>query len=562
MSQADLEAPTSSASPGSRWWPWAAGNDERARRAAHIRLARWTFVVAAVASVPMLLFWLGRYFWFYWDEWDFLAGRTAWNLHDLVRPHNEHWSTLPVLAFRAAFQVFGLNSYRPYQLMIVLCHIAVATLLRVIMRRVGVGPWIATLLAVVLLFFGPGSQNIVWAFQIGFVGAVAFGLMQFVLTDHDGPVDRRDWLGLACGLAALMCSGVGVAMVFGVGVAVLVRRGWRLAAFSTVPLAAIYGLWWLSQPPKTSENPNHLGPVQFARAVLDFARAGIGATFRSIAYFPYGGWVLAAVLVAGVVLALQGRKLGELRNRYAIVVGVFASGFAFLLSSASGRAALGPAFARASRYEYLGLVFLLPLFGVALSAIARRSAIAGLVVGLMFLSVIPGNVTKFEPGGIVNSQYFAAMRRTLFSVPDSPFADQVPSWATIDPISARDATVGWFEATDRDGRMPSAPALTDAPADGLELRLTVQQSGDTRLPDDGSCQELTGPVVLDEPVGQPFHVGGPPATFTMKGSRGTVVSVTYQPAFGSTFSIELPDRPVTLTPGKPNVLNGPTVLCR
>ena len=140
MTDLDLEAPTSSASTGSRWWPWAAGNDDRARRDAHVRLARLTYIVAAVASVPLLLFWLGRYFWFYWDDWDFVAGRTAWNLQDLVRPHNEHWSTLPVLAYRAAFQVFGLHSYRPYQLMIVLCHVAVATLLRVIMRRVGVGP--------------------------------------------------------------------------------------------------------------------------------------------------------------------------------------------------------------------------------------------------------------------------------------------------------------------------------------------------------------------------------------------------------------------------------------
>jgi len=563
MTDLDLEAPTSSASTGSRWWPWAAGNDDRARRDAHVRLARLTYIVAAVASVPLLLFWLGRYFWFYWDDWDFVAGRTAWNLQDLVRPHNEHWSTLPVLAYRAAFQVFGLHSYRPYQLMIVLCHVAVATLLRVIMRRVGVGPWIATILAVVLLFFGPGSQNIVWAFQIGFVGSVMFGLGQLVLTDHDGGIDRRDWLGLALGLAALMSSGVGVAMVFGVGVAVLVRRGWRIAAFSTVPLAGAYALWWLSQRPETSQNPNHLGPVDFAHAMLDFARTGIGATFRAIAYFPYAGWLAAAILVVGVVLALrdQVQDLGRLRQRYAIVLGVFAAGFAFLLSSASGRAALGPAFATASRYMYLGLVFLLPLFGVALTAIARRSAVAGVVVGLLFLSVIPGNITKFDPVGIVNSQYFAAERRTLFSGPSSPFADQVPSWAMIDPLSARDATIGWLEATDRTGRMPSVPALTDEQADQLELRLAVQQGGEGTVPDDASCRPVTDPEVLTVPVGQTFHVGGSPVSFTMTGSRGTKASIQYQPAFGTEFSIELPDRQVTLVPAKAVGVSGPTVLC-
>ena len=58
------------------------------------------------------------------------------------------------------------------------------------------------------LFLGSGYQNIVWAFQIGFVGSLVFGLAHLLLIDHDGGFDRRDALGLAFGLAGLMCSGV------------------------------------------------------------------------------------------------------------------------------------------------------------------------------------------------------------------------------------------------------------------------------------------------------------------------------------------------------------------
>ena len=65
------------------------------------------------------------------------------------------------------------------------------------MRRAGVRPWIATLTAAVFVFFGAGAENILIAFQITFVGSFVFGLAQLLLADHDGPINRRDWLGLA-----------------------------------------------------------------------------------------------------------------------------------------------------------------------------------------------------------------------------------------------------------------------------------------------------------------------------------------------------------------------------
>src|SRR5262249_41405242 len=170
------------------------------------------FVFYAVVSRPM---------WFYLDEWDFLAGRTAWNINDLFRPHNEHWVTLPVLAYRGLWWVFGLNSYRPYQFVIILLHLIAALLVRTVMRRVGVRPWTATLVASVLVFFGSGYQNIVLPFQMTLVGALVFGLVDLLVTAHDGPFDRRDVFGLLCGAAAVMCSGVGVSMIIAVGVAVV-----------------------------------------------------------------------------------------------------------------------------------------------------------------------------------------------------------------------------------------------------------------------------------------------------------------------------------------------------
>src|ERR1700746_3482052 len=99
------------------------------------------------------------------------------------------------------------------------------------MRRAGVRPWIATITAGAFVFFGSGAEDILVAFQITFVGALAFGLVQLLLAAQDARRAGRDWFGLLAGLAALMCSGVGITMVAIVGAAVLLRRGlrgWRM----------------------------------------------------------------------------------------------------------------------------------------------------------------------------------------------------------------------------------------------------------------------------------------------------------------------------------------------
>ena len=73
----------------------------------------WTFV-AIVAAAFLLYMLLARDQWFFQDDWDFIANRDGGSFRDLMRPHNVHWSTLPIVVYRGLFQIFGLNTYRPY----------------------------------------------------------------------------------------------------------------------------------------------------------------------------------------------------------------------------------------------------------------------------------------------------------------------------------------------------------------------------------------------------------------------------------------------------------------
>jgi hypothetical protein len=207
------------------------------------RAARVTFALLVALAVPFYL-WAGRSRWFFHDEWNVLVAVDGGNVDDLLRSGNEHWITLPKVVYRALFNVVGLRSYVPYQLISIGLHVAAAALLRVVMRRAGVSPWMATIVAGVFLYLGSGDHNILRAFQMTFTGALVFGLLHLLLVDHDGPIDRRDWIGVGCGVLALACSGVGIAMVAAATLAALLLRGWRVASFHLLPLLAVYLTWW------------------------------------------------------------------------------------------------------------------------------------------------------------------------------------------------------------------------------------------------------------------------------------------------------------------------------
>src|SRR5262249_44045899 len=147
----------------------------------------------------------------------------------LFRAHFQHWSTVIVVVYRFLWQLFGAR-YLPYELFAIVLYLTVAALLRAIMRRAGIGPWVATAAASLLVLFGAGVENNF------FTAVLVFSLVHLLFADHEGPINWRDAAGLAAGVAALMCSGLAVTTTIVVGIAMLLRRGWRIALLHTVPL--------------------------------------------------------------------------------------------------------------------------------------------------------------------------------------------------------------------------------------------------------------------------------------------------------------------------------------
>ncbi len=81
------------------------------RRAGSI--ASIAFIVLARDTRWSPLLWLGRGMTFFSDEWAFIETRTLTDPATWLQPHNEHWVTLPAVAYRRWSRPSGWRSVRP-----------------------------------------------------------------------------------------------------------------------------------------------------------------------------------------------------------------------------------------------------------------------------------------------------------------------------------------------------------------------------------------------------------------------------------------------------------------
>jgi hypothetical protein len=438
------------------------------------RAAAITFLLVVAVGFVILPVW-GRSRWFYEFEWEVLR-RTHGDLGHLFRPFGADWNwmTLPILVWRVLWWCFGLRTYLPYLIVCVAVHLTVAALLRVIMRRAGVGPWISTILASGFVFFGSGVQNIFLAGQINFTGAVAFGLAHLLLADHDGPLDRRDWLGLAAGLASLMCFGLSVALVVAVGVAVLLRRGVRLALFHTVPLGVIYLAWWLTIARNTPDVQAHVPYTSSLGSIAVFVAKIVAATYSDIGYFRGLGLVIGAMAVVGLVLAWRGAGWTELRGPAAAPVSLLVGALVFFIMTAVGRGSLSPVTPSTSRYVYVGAALVIPTLGIAAERLVQYARWLAPIVVVLLLIGMAGNLQPLATDA-GKHPLFAPNRQMMFSLPRMALARNVPRSLVPDPNGLDQVTVGWLLDALDSGRLPEPGPVTPVETATNTLRLSLQE---------------------------------------------------------------------------------------
>ena len=489
--------------------------------------------LASLAAGFLALLYLNRDQWFAGDEWAFLGHRGL--LHadrGLFEPHNEHWSTAPVLVYRALFAVFGVRTYLPYVIVLVVIHLGLAHLLWRILRRSGVEAGVATALVCVFVLLGAGYENLLWAFQIGFVGSVACGMAAVLLADHDGPSDRRDVAACALSVLGLTFSGIGVTMAMVTGLVVLLRRGTR-AALATVAVPALVYAGWLALFGKEGLE-SHPRTLDSLFQYPDYVWRGLSVTFER---------TLGIVGVGPVVIVgMTGWLLRRGRAASSAAAPAFAGALGAMglfLILAVGRTALGVEQADSPRYAYIAIALLLPALGLVVGEVCEGLGAGRLVLwGLVGLIVVH-NLGLFRSAVRTQADQEQRLKARLLAA-----ASLIDSGAAVfdggrPAADAPDVTVEGLRTMTRQGKLASDRQGTRAD------RLWAESALQIRVSDSGIRPEA--PPLVHRVTGATQQAGAPGCvTFTpvepgpeVQLTAGQALSVRVRSAGGGEMTVIL-----------------------
>jgi hypothetical protein len=206
-----------------RWVPW---------------LLALAMLIAAVAILHQ-----GRGTLPFFDEWNFIVERRGHSLDTLLRAHNGHLVAAPLLLYKLLLQIAGLTHYWLFRAVLVALHLLVGLgVFALARRRVGdVGALVA---ASLVLFCFAAADDLLWAFQISFLLAMAFGV--WMLVGLESGRFRGDLLACVCLAGTLASAAIG--LPFALAAVVIIgsdkrrlQRAWVVA----IPLL-LFALWYLA----------------------------------------------------------------------------------------------------------------------------------------------------------------------------------------------------------------------------------------------------------------------------------------------------------------------------
>ncbi|MDQ1741462.1 MAG: hypothetical protein QOE53_3114 [Pseudonocardiales bacterium] len=433
--------------------------------------------VALVLAGCLVVARVARHVTFSGDDWSFLLDRRGWGAEVFLRPHGEHLSALPILAYKLLLKAFGAGSYAPFMALALLVH-GVACLLLYVLARRRVGPWAALAPTAVLVLLGPAWQDLLWAFQVGYFGSVAAGLGSVVCLERG---DRRgDVAAAALLVVSLLCSSLGLAMV--VLAAVLLVLGtprWRRLWVVGVPLA-LYALWYAGYGVSAARGENVSRIPSYLAHALSAAMASVTGLARTdvspyLVSTTYGRFIALAVVVGLVVHLVRGGRPPALA--WAAMAAALALWTAQCLAFfPSGREA------EQSRYQYAAAALVL-LAVVAIAPGSRPTRLTGAVLAIVTLIVVVSNAAMLHQRSAFwtgNSLFTAAETGAIEVARDVVAPDFVPedvyTAAGIGVHNLQPVSAGrYLSAVDAFG----SPA--DTPAEILRRPEDVREAADVVL---------------------------------------------------------------------------------
>lgn len=475
--------------------------------------SRWAFPVLVALSVVTFagVLYLTRYMNFFYDEWDFVTAYRPGQSTSILFPHNEHWSTIPILIWKLLFAVFGLRSHVPYEAAALAAHIACVLLLFALVRRRS-GDLPAFGAAFILLVLGSGVTDIVWAFQVTWTLSIAFGLLAMLLIESSPTVLTPRHVGAITGalLGSLMSSGIGLGFLAAVTVELLAdqrRRRYLLAVI--VPIVA-YVAWFLAYgaglpgtpgapcptcPTAFGADVRAIGPGYIA-SVFDYASLGLKASAAGVVGLPG----IVSQVVPGLLVVLLGwhwYAQGRIDSwELGLVAGLLVQ-FALI---ALVRVRFSLQGAADSHYVYVGVVYFLPLIANAVKQLPWRGLWRAALSTAFAIAVLANGIQLIDRA-IANTNTMRIENAELRTVERFRGAPDMALNRPLDAVIMPQLTASsYFAAIDELGSpVPSSTpdSLSSLPAGAVDHEMIVlfgdamKVTTDAQQPTPGSvCQKI------------------------------------------------------------------------
>lgn len=404
---------------------------------------------ATLVAAAGVLLWVGRNQWFYNDEWDFMW--PAQLVERLIEGHNGHWSVVSALVWMAFRELFGFSSYVPYLALAIVSHLALTHLMWRLLIRTATMPWVATLLAAVFALLGTVPENLLWGFQVGYMGAIALavGALLISLRPSVGP-------GSITAIAALlvlsaMTAGTGLPFFIPVAVILLRAHGWRAAAAALLAPLAAYAVWFLAfAGPNSASIYRASGADDLLRGIPLFMGRMFVDGYTITTGVPSFGVIIVGAIAIYVIVAIGRRNVS---NETLAIIAMIVAGLAFSMLTAYSRLHAGEGDGRAPRYTYVIIVATLPAIGVLLSY-----AVGASVRRLLAVAALVGFVFVYNVGALINGAHANADRARITQEAVSAalaLADEFPTQIDPDarPLAVVHRSVSELAIVERDAGM-------------------------------------------------------------------------------------------------------------
>ncbi len=352
-------------------------------------------LTVAVAASGALILNYARHLTFFSDDWRVMTSRPGWGPDALLKSFNEHLILGPTVLFKALVEVFGTDSALPFFVVSIGLFLLCAVLLFIYLVP-RVGEWGALVGALLVLFLGAASEDLFWAFQMGFFGSVAAGLGALIALDReDGRGDR--WACLLL-IVSISCGGVGLAFV-AAGLADLAfgRRPRRNRAWVVLLPLALYAGWRLGWGETAGSQITFETIWGLPRYVFNAAAAGTAAVLGREAYADDGYPPLLASLLVILLTLVAAAHLIRRREFSRALAVALALAIAYWMLIGLNRTG-GHRLALLSRYQYPSAVFILVVAGELLRGV-KISRPAAVVTAAVTAAALIGGIS------IMHSRY-------------------------------------------------------------------------------------------------------------------------------------------------------------